>query len=415
LVQKTAITAPDGTAGTLFRIDEGQLTAKLKTLVEAAGTAGGKPELLIPATDNSTSAAKGAVTVSIPVSPFAAATGTLPSDGKVVIQTNLGEVVLPWAVLSQWTTGTAAGKHVELSLRPVSESMQTSLAGKLQATGASGLVEALELSLGVKEGETVSTLTLPANSKGVLSLSVKTDAAPGQLTVLKLNEQGGLSFVPAKVGTAASGLVTAQVRLENAALTLAVVQVEPVSYGDMNGHWAEQAVGLLSSKLVVDGMEGGFFQPESMLTRAQYSAMLVRALGFEASASAAGGSFTDVAADSWYSATVQAAVKAGITDGYEDGSFRPEARITREEMAVMLYRALHAVDTAPAADASVLAGLSDSGELAGWSRDAVSALVTSNLLNGRTEGGFAPAADATRAEAAAVLQRLLGYLEARWF
>jgi hypothetical protein len=84
-------------------------------------------------------------------------------------------------------------------------------------------------------------------------------------------------------------------------------------------------------------------------------------------------------------------------------------------MAVMLYRALHAVDTAPAADASVLAGLSDSGELAGWSRDAVSALVTSNLLNGRTEGGFAPAADATRAEAAAVLQRLLGYLEARWF
>ena len=414
LVQKTAITTPDGTAGTLFRIDEGQLTAKLKTLVGAAGTAGGKPELLIPATDNSASASKGIVTVSIPVSPFAAAAGTLPSDGKVVVQTNLGEVVLPVSVLSQWTTSTAAGKHVELSLRPVSGSAETSLAGKLQAKGASGLVEALVLSLGVKEGEAVSTLSLPAKSKGVLSLSVKTEAAPGQLTVMKLNEQGGLSFVPAKVGAAASGFVTAQVRLENAALTLAVARVEPVSYGDMNGHWAEQAVGLLSSKLVVDGMEGGLFQPESLLTRAQYSAMLVRALGLEASASAAGGSFTDVAADSWYSAAVQAAVKAGITDGYEDGSFRPEAQITREEMAVMLYRALHAVDTAPAADASVLAGLSDSGELAGWSRDAVSTLVTSGLINGRTDG-FAPAADATRAEAAAVLQRLLGYLDARWF
>ncbi len=414
LVGKTSFTAPDGTAGTLFKIDEGQLAAKLKTLAEAAGTAEGKPELLIPATDNSASAAKGVVTVSIPVSPFAAAAATLPNDGKIVIQTNLGEVVLPLSVLSQWTTDTAAGKHVELSLRPVSESKQTSLAGKLQAKGASGLVEALELSLGVKEGEAVSTLPLPANSKGVLSLSVKTDAAPGQLTVLKLNEQGGLSFVPAKVGAAASGFVTAQVRLESAAFTLAVVQVAPVSYGDMKGHWAEQAVGLLSSKLVVDGMEGGLFQPESLLTRAQYSAMLVRALGLEASASAAGGSFTDVAADSWYSATVLAAVKAGITDGYEDGSFRPEARITREEMAVMLYRALHAVDTAPAADASALAGLSDSGELAGWSRDAVSALVTSGLINGRTDG-FAPAADATRAEAAAVLQRLLGYLEASWF
>ncbi len=414
LVQKTAITSPDGTAGTLFRIDEGQLTAKLKTLAETAGTAGGKPELLIPATDNSASAAKGIVTVSIPVSPFAAAAGTLPSDGKVVVQTSLGEVVLPLSVLSQWTMATAAGKHVELSLRPVSESVETALEGKLQAKGASGLVEALELSLGVKEGEAVSALSLPANSKGVLSLSVKTDAAPGQLTVLKLNAQGGLSFVPAKVGAAASGLVTAQVRLENTALTLAVVHVEPVSYGDMNGHWAGQAVGLLSSKLVVDGMEGGLFQPESLLTRAQYSAMLVRALGLEASASAAGGSFTDVAADSWYSATVQAAVKVGITDGYEDGSFRPEARITREEMAVMLYRALHAVDTAPAADASALAGLSDSGELAGWSRDAVSALVKSGLINGRNDG-FAPAADATRAEAAAVLQRLLGYLEAHWF
>lgn len=413
LVKQTATTSPDGTVSTVFRIDEGQLAAKLKALAETAGTAGGKLELMIPAMGSSGAAAKGAVTVSIPANPFAAA--SLPAGGKVVVQTDLGEIALPVAVLSQWTSSVKAGSSMELSLRPVTGSAQTTLAGKLQAKGASGLLEAVELGLGVKEGETLTTPSFPKDNKGVLRLSLVTDAAPGQLTVMKLNKEGGLSFVPAKVEAAASGRVTAQVRLENTAVTLAVAQVKPASFGDMNGHWAEKAVVQLSTRLVMDGMDGGLFQPDSPLTRAQYSAMLVRALGLEASAAPAGVSFSDVTANSWYAATVHAAVNAGITNGYEDGSFRPEERITREEMTVMLYRALQAVGAAPAADASVLAGLSDSNELAGWSREAVAASVASGLINGRTESGFAPAANATRGEGAAVLQRLLGYLEANWF
>lgn len=416
LVQKTAITGPDGTAGTLFRIQEGQLAAKLKALAEAAEGEGGKPELLIPATDSTGAAAKGAVTVSIPVSPFAAAAASLPGGAKVVVQTDLGEIALPVTVLSQWTQSAAAGKSVELSLRPVTGAAQTTLTGKLQAKGASSLVGAVELSLGVKEGETLTSLALPKSGNAVLSLSLASSSDPSRFTVMKLNKEGGLIVVPAKIHASAPGSLTAQVRLDGA-VTLVVAQVQRAAYGDMTGHWAEKAVDLLSSKLVLDGMDNSAFQPDSPLTRAQYSAMLVRALGLEdsAAAAAAGGTFTDVAADSWYAASVSAAVYAGITDGYEDGSFRPEERITREEMTVMLFRALQAADTAPPADASVLAGLSDSSELAGWSREAVAALLASGLINGRTDGGFVPAADATRAEGAAVLDRLLRYLEANWF
>ncbi|RAU96159.1 S-layer homology domain-containing protein [Paenibacillus sp. YN15] len=414
LVKQTAITGPDGRAAALFQVHEAQLAAKLKALIGTAGAASGKPELQIPATDSTGAAGKGAVTVSIPVGPFAAAVASLPGGGKVVVQTDLGQLALPMDVLSQWTQSAAAGKSVELTLRPVPEAEQTALAGKLQAKGASGLAEAIEISLGVKEGERLAPLTLPKGSKGMLSLPLASSADPGRLTVMRLNKEGGLSFVPAKIEAAASGSLTVHVRLDGT-VTLAVAQVEPETYGDMTGHWAEKAVGFLSAKLVVDSMGDGGFLPESPLTRAQYSAMLVRALGLEASAAATGGIFTDVAADSWYAVSVNAAVYAGITEGYEDGSFRPDARITREEMAVMLYRALQAANAAPAADASAVAGLADGSELAGWSREAVGALLAGGLINGRTEGGFVPAADATRAEGAAVLQRLLGYLEANWF
>ncbi|MNC18578.1 Endo-1,4-beta-xylanase A precursor [compost metagenome] len=249
----------------------------------------------------------------------------------------------------------------------------------------------------------------------MLSLSLASSADPALLTVLKLNKDGGLSFVPAKIEAAAAGGKTAQVRLDGAA-TLVIAQVQQAAYGDMSSHWAEKEVRLLSSKLVVDGMDDGSFLPDSPLTRAQYSAMLVRALGLEASAPpSSGGAFTDVAAGSWYAGSVSSAVTAGITEGYGDGSFRPDERITREEMAVMLYRALQAADTAPKADLSVLAGLSDGNELAGWSREAAAAVMGSGLITGRTDGGFAPAADATRAEGAAVLERLLRYLQASWF
>ncbi|MDF2935856.1 MAG: glycoside hydrolase [Paenibacillaceae bacterium] len=411
LVKKTTVTGQDGIANTTYLIQESQLSAKLKTLAEAAGS---KTELIIPATDDTAAAAKGAVTVSIPVSPFAAVATSLPVGGKVVVQTDLGEIALPFSVLSQWTQTTAAGKSVELSLRPVSGAAQTTLSSKLQAKGVSTLVGAVELSVGVKEGEALLPLTLPKSGNAVLSLTLASSAAPSQLTVMKLNKEGGLSFVPAKIEGPVSGSFTAHVRLDGAA-TLAVAQVQQAAYGDMTGHWAEKTVGLLSSKLVVDGMDSGSFQPDSPLTRAQYSAMLVRALGLEASAAAAGGAFTDVAAASWYAASVSSAVYAGITDGYEDGSFRPEERITREEMTVMLYRALQAADTAPEADTSVLSRLSDGNELAGWSREAVAALLSGGLIEGRTDDSFVPAADTTRAEGAAVLERLLRHLEANWF
>ncbi|MDR7551281.1 MAG: S-layer homology domain-containing protein, partial [Armatimonadota bacterium] len=104
------------------------------------------------------------------------------------------------------------------------------------------------------------------------------------------------------------------------------------------------------------------------------------------------------------------AVKAGVVTGMGDGTFRPNDRITREQMAVMVARALRSAGKSTAADRvdRILAGFSDKSRISGWARDGVAAAADAGIVKGRDGGAFAPADNATRAEAAAMLKRYLG-------
>ncbi|MNG21724.1 Endo-1,4-beta-xylanase A precursor [compost metagenome] len=95
-------------------------------------------------------------------------------------------------------------------------------------------------------------------------------------------------------------------------------------------------------------------------------------------------------------------MNAGIINGYADGTFRPDATITRAEMAVMIARALQL-----SGDAAANAGFNDDAAIPQWSRDAVDALKQEGLINGRSGNLFVPNGTATRAEAAVLLLRLL--------
>ncbi|HZG78219.1 MAG TPA: S-layer homology domain-containing protein, partial [Paenibacillus sp.] len=151
--------------------------------------------------------------------------------------------------------------------------------------------------------------------------------------------------------------------------------------------------------------------PEAKVTRAQFAALLVRALGL--TERTGDGTFADVASGAWYAGAAEAASEAGLATGFEDGTFRPDAAITREQMAVMIGRAIEAAGRqAPAASAEgALHAFGDASAISSWARSAVAASAEAGIVRGGADATFRPAGLATRAESAAMLKRLLQYVE----
>ena len=114
--------------------------------------------------------------------------------------------------------------------------------------------------------------------------------------------------------------------------------------------------------------------------------------------------FKDVADGQWYSEAVAWAAENGIVNGYGDGTFKPTANISREEMAVMLVRYaknVAGVDVTPKGD---LNGFADGASVASWAKDSVIWTVDAGIINGMG-GKIAPKANATRAEFATIVMR----------
>ena len=104
------------------------------------------------------------------------------------------------------------------------------------------------------------------------------------------------------------------------------------------------------------------------------------------------------------------AEEQGIVLGFDDGTFHPDGRITRQQLAAILFRYLEyrGADTAGRAD---LSRFSDSAAVADYAREALAWAVSAGLVQGRADGTLDPEGSATRAQAAMILQRLGALLE----
>ncbi|MBB6635747.1 Ig-like domain-containing protein [Cohnella thailandensis] len=181
------------------------------------------------------------------------------------------------------------------------------------------------------------------------------------------------------------------------------------SFDDVQGHWAQKDIELLANKLIVNGTGRGTFAPNERVTRASFAAMLVRALGLT---EASGVSLlSDIRPYDWFAGAVATAYDAGLILGDETGAFRPNDPVTREQMAAMIARAIAFAGLTPETSRSALDRLSDKQELAVWANEPIAILLQTGVMEGNAQGTFAPRAPATRAECAAVLSRLLQYLQ----
>lgn len=189
------------------------------------------------------------------------------------------------------------------------------------------------------------------------------------------------------------------------------------AYADLAGHWARDSVLALAQRRVIAGTGAGRFEPERSVTRAEFAALLSRLyLGGSPLASGAAVRFRDVPTGSWYAGSSALLSGLGVLSGYPGGAFRPEAAITREEMAAMISRLMDRTAMLPPLSSdrqdALLQPFADGGTLA-WSRQAVARALDLGIVKGRTADFFGASSFTTRAEAAVMLERLQGWLGAQ--
>ncbi|MDI4643911.1 S-layer homology domain-containing protein [Cohnella hashimotonis] len=182
------------------------------------------------------------------------------------------------------------------------------------------------------------------------------------------------------------------------------VLVAEYTFGDLANHWSRGDVEVLAARGIVTGDPDGSFRPNGKLTRAEFVKLLLPLFADAEADRASSAPFTDVPQEAWYAEAVEKAAAAGIVQG-ADGKFRPTDPVTREEMAVMLYRALGIV-TDDLDPEKLLSVFNDGAKVSGWARMQVAYAVKAGLLKG-SGGRLHPGATATRAEAATVLLRVL--------
>ncbi|NOV03592.1 S-layer homology domain-containing protein [Paenibacillus planticolens] len=216
---------------------------------------------------------------------------------------------------------------------------------------------------------------------------------------------GEMKFVPS-VFTAKDGKTEVKV-IRNTNSLYAIVQNKK-TFDDMIGHWAKQDVEQLASKLIIAGTSDRTYTPEMQVTRAQFAALLVRGLGLPEEAGL--NVFTDVAATQWYASEVNTAAKYGLVQGVAEGQFNPDAQITREQMVVMMMKAIGLVQGTSTSNASSMnISFADQAMISDYARNSVAAAAAQGLIQGKTETDFAPQDVATRAEAAVIIKRVLQY------
>ena len=169
------------------------------------------------------------------------------------------------------------------------------------------------------------------------------------------------------------------------------------------GKWYHVSIDYVLTHSIMNGVSGTSFAPNRNLTRGMLVQILFNLEGKPQSASA---SFSDVKADAWYAKAVSWAAANKVVTGYADDTFRPNAAVTREQAAAILYRYAQSkgIDVSVGEDTNILS-YADALQASEYAIPALQWAVGAGVLNGKSGNLLAPTGTATRAEIAAIMQR----------
>jgi len=177
------------------------------------------------------------------------------------------------------------------------------------------------------------------------------------------------------------------------------------SFEDVTSDWAKEDVETLASRGLINGTSNSVFNPDGNITRAEFTALIVRSLYTDHSENK--GAFTDVPADSWYTEAVETAYDLGLVTGSGENTFSPDANITREQLAVIAYRLYQYKNGTTVGNTENI--FTDSQDISEYAKTAANFVQNTDVMKG-IDNIFYPKRNTTRQEAAVALYRLLKYM-----
>jgi mannan endo-1,4-beta-mannosidase len=239
------------------------------------------------------------------------------------------------------------------------------------------------------------------------SIAIPAGVDPDKVTTaVVVDADGTVRQVPTKIVTVNGKKYARFNSLTNSLYSLVY---HPVSFSDVETHWAKEAINDMGSRMIIDAAGNSTFEPDRAITRAEFAAIIVKALGLKPKAG--NRPFADVGADDPYSRYIATASEYSILSGYGNGKFGPADEITCEQAVTIIANAAKITGLKAELNAGeaekLLAELGYSGQISAWAKESAAACAKLglNMENGGKK--LAPADKATRAEVAVIVRKLL--------
>lgn len=195
-----------------------------------------------------------------------------------------------------------------------------------------------------------------------------------------------------------------------------------INFSDINGHWSESNINYLAARGIINGKGAGKFKPNDNITRAEFVTILANKAGVnfsefnndsssndttnESNNIVTQSPFNDVKTTDWFSKSVTWASENNIVTG-SNGKFRPNDRITRQEMAVVIDRYMTRIEQISIAPKNKEIKFYDDAKIASYAKSSVSKMQQLGIINGKTSTTFSPTDNATRAESSKMISILM--------
>ncbi|WMT40678.1 S-layer homology domain-containing protein [Paenibacillus sp. D2_2] len=382
-------------------------SAKLKESLGFIGSTPGTQKLLVFEVPSTEKAAE----VAVPLNPLM----DLYSSGKIAsLAIRYGDVLyelpiekIPFTDISRLVS-TNSFASVSLTIRM--ESVPKVQLPALSSNGAitiSALGDPVEVYINANVAGTTTSAEVAHKGKIYIYTTKQVPASTASLIKYDMGS-GVAAYTPSKASTRGAGVVFTGVVGGNTVIGPAV----GYSYfDDINKHWAKNEIAELASKLIVEprSKNSTKFEPDKNITRAEFAVFIVKGLGLDGDESSAR-RFPDVVPGSATGAYIGAAAKAGIINGNSDGTFKPNSNITREQMALMMVRAMEysGYDLSNSSGTQILVKFKDGAKI--QNKVTVAKAVQEGIIQGMTQTTFQPQGYATRGQAVVMLKRVLDKL-----
>lgn len=253
----------------------------------------------------------------------------------------------------------------------------------------------VELYIEIVKGNNITKVT-KFKSPITVKINVKALGNKDMLAVYYLDEEDdSLEFVTGKI-------VDGKAILRLSHFSKYIIVESTKTFPDVANHWSKIYVESMAAKNVVGGYDDGNFRPDAKVTRAEFSKMVLQ--GLEVDLVRYDGEFKDVNPKDWYADYVATMKELGLAKGYDNGTFKPDAEITRAEMAVILSSIVD-VEVSEEEVNTILGQFKDESSIPAWAKEAIAKVVKAKVMVG-SNGNFAPNNNTTRAESATTIYRI---------